>query len=217
MERMCLIFMYTWLCKGLPFIGSKPNNIPCLHVQMPYHSVAMCASGRTEFESRIPLKILFACYTVKTSTTLKPDQSHFLCALLVVFFCCCFNWGKTEFRTQSIWSDFFCSFIWWKILQLLLNRIDCNFIYKAKPLLYFRSRNVNREIGALTHQHESLTKKKYNVENIDQINSNQRQQQATIVRKICQQTTIRKYMDFEEKWWCGKVRHAFERMIIFRR
>lgn len=169
---------------------------------------------------------IWITYSTKNSVCLLHSQnlnyfkarpiSFFMC-VASCFFCCCFNWGKTEFRTQSIWSDFFCSFIWWKILQLLLNRIDCNFIYKAKPLLYFRSRNVNREIGALTHQHESLTKKKYNVENIDQINSNQRQQQATIVRKICQQTTIRKYMDFEEKWWCGKVRHAFERMIIFRR
>lgn len=136
MERMCLIFMYTWLCKGLPFIGSKPNNIPCLHIRMPYHSVAICASGRAEFESRIPLKILFACYTVKTSTTLKPDQSHFLCALLVFLFRLGQNWISNSI--DMVW--FFCSSIWWKILQLLVNRIDCNFIYKAKPLLYFRFR-----------------------------------------------------------------------------
>lgn len=157
MERMCLIFMYTWLCKGLPFIGSKPNNIPCLHIRMPYNSVAMCASGRAEFESRIPLKILFACYTVKTSTTLKPDQSHFLCALQVFFVC--FDWGKTEFRTQSIWSDFFVHLYdgkfcncWW---------IELTVISSTKQSLYciLDLENVNREIGALTHQHESLTKK----------------------------------------------------------
>lgn len=194
---MCLIFMYTWLCKGLPFIGSKPNNIPCLHIRMPYNSVAMCASGRAEFESRIPLKILFACYTVKTSTTLKPDQSHFLCGLLVFLFVSIE--AKLNFELNRYGLIFFCSFIWWKILQLLVNRIDCNFIYKAKPLLYFRFRKRQSWNWSFNTPTREFDKKKYNVENIDQINSNQRQQQATIVRKICQQTTIRKYMDFEER------------------
>lgn len=84
---MCLIFMYAWLCKGLPFIGSKPNNIPCLHVQMLYHSIAMCASGRTEF---------WITYSTKNSVCLLHSQnlnyfkarpiSFFMCVASVFFF-----------------------------------------------------------------------------------------------------------------------------------